>query len=135
MNFSIYLNRRVFIMMLAKLLFSILSLKTAYSNRSNLISFYTAVLSTSFRKLFFCLAHYIEEVNLPTFVLIICKTICHNYLCKKKFYSSHWFLRNQIFSLLPIVKMNVNYAEISKVGNLEAAFQQVPPSIFLKVSQ
>ena len=41
-------------------------------------------------------------------------------------YSSHCFLRNQIFSLFPIVKMIANYAEIcSKVGNLEADFQQV----------
>ena len=44
----------------------------------------------------------------------------------KKFYSSDWFLKNQIFSLSPIVKMNANYAEICRVGNLEADFQQVP---------
>ena len=44
----------------------------------------------------------------------------------KKFYSSHWFLKNQVFSLFPIVKMNANYAEICRVGNLEADFQQVP---------
>ena len=43
----------------------------------------------------------------------------------KKFYSSQWFLKNQIFSLFPIVKMDVNYAEICWVGNLEADFQQV----------
>ena len=34
----------------------------------------------------------------------------------KKFYSSHCFLKNQIFSL---------YAEICRVGNLEADFQQI----------
>ena len=44
----------------------------------------------------------------------------------KKFYSSHWVLKNQIFSLFPIVKMNANYAEICRVGNLEPGFQQVP---------
>ena len=34
-------------------------------------------------------------------------------------------LKNQIFSIFPIVKMNANYAEISRVCNLEADFQQV----------
>ena len=43
----------------------------------------------------------------------------------KKFYSSQWFLKNQIFSLFPIVKMNANYAETCRVGNLEVDFQQV----------
>ena len=43
----------------------------------------------------------------------------------KKFYSSQWFLKNPIFSLFPIVKMNENYVEIRRVGNLEADFQQV----------
>ena len=43
----------------------------------------------------------------------------------KNFYFSR-FLKNQIFSLFPIVKMNANYAEICRVGNLEADFQQVP---------
>ena len=33
----------------------------------------------------------------------------------KKFYSSHLFLKNQIFSLFSIVKMNANYTEISFV--------------------
>ena len=54
---------------------------------------------------------------------------CHDYLsciCSKKFYSSHWILKNQTFSLFPIVKMNTNYTEICRVGNLEADFQQVP---------
>ena len=44
---------------------------------------------------------------------------------RKKFYSSQWFLKNPIFSLFPTVKMNENYAEIFRVGNLEADFQQV----------
>ena len=43
----------------------------------------------------------------------------------KKFYSSYWFLKNQIVSLFPIVKMNANYVEICWVGNLEEDFQQV----------
>ena len=43
-----------------------------------------------------------------------------------KFYSSHWFLKNQICSLFPTVKMNANYAEICRVGYLEAEFLQVP---------
>ena len=47
----------------------------------------------------------------------------------KKFYSSHWFLKNQIFSLFPIVKMNPNHVEISRVGNLEPDFQQVILSV------
>ena len=42
-----------------------------------------------------------------------------------QFYYSQWFLNNQIFSLFPTVKMNANYAEICRVGNLEADFQQV----------
>ena len=41
---------------------------------------------------------------------------------KKFFFSSHWFLKNQIFSLFPIVKLNANYAEIGRVGNLGADF-------------
>ena len=41
----------------------------------------------------------------------------------KKFYSSHWFLKNQIFSLFPMVKMNVNYAEIFRLGNLGGRFR------------
>ena len=42
-----------------------------------------------------------------------------------KFYSSQRFLKNQIFSLFPIVEMNANYAEICRVGSLEVDFQQV----------
>ena len=54
----------------------------------------------------------------------------------EKFYSSQWFLENQTFSLFPIVKMNANYAEICRVGNLEANFQQVTlVYFFLKFSQ
>ena len=34
-------------------------------------------------------------------------------------------MKNQIFSLFPIVKMNANYAEKCRVGNLEVDFQQV----------
>ena len=34
-----------------------------------------------------------------------------------------FILKNQIFQLFPIVKINANYAEICRVGNLEADFQ------------
>ena len=45
----------------------------------------------------------------------------------EKINSSHWFfLKNKIFSLFPVIKMNANYVEICRVGNLEADFQQVP---------
>ena len=44
----------------------------------------------------------------------------------EKIYCNYWVLKNQIFSLFLIVKMNTNYAAISRVGNLEADFQQVP---------
>ena len=53
----------------------------------------------------------------------------------KKFYSSPYFLKNQIFSLFPIVKMNANYAEICRIGNLETDFQRPACSFFLKFSQ
>ena len=54
----------------------------------------------------------------------------------KKFYSSYWFLKNQIFSLFPIVKKKPNHAEICRVGNLEPNFQQVPlAQFFFKFSQ
>ena len=36
-----------------------------------------------------------------------------------------FYFLNQIFSLFPTVKMHANYAEICRVGNLEADFQQV----------
>ena len=45
---------------------------------------------------------------------------------RQEFYSSQWFLKNPIFSLFPVVKLNANYAEICRVDNLEADFQQVP---------
>ena len=50
--------------------------------------------------------------------------IVTTYVQKVLFYSLD--LKNpQIFSLFPIVKMNANFAEICRVGNLEADFQQV----------
>ena len=70
--------------------------------------------------------------------MIKCKTICRNYLCtKKKLFKSLLFaFLNQTFSLFPIVKMNANLAEICRVGNLEADFQQVLLiDFFLKFSQ
>ena len=36
----------------------------------------------------------------------------------KTFYSSHWFIKKEIFSFFPKVKMDANYAEICRVGNL-----------------
>ena len=46
------------------------------------------------------------------------------------------FQKYQIFLLFAKVKMNANYAEICRVGNLEADFQQVYAcSIILKFSQ
>ena len=55
----------------------------------------------------------------------------------KTFSSSHWFLKkNQIYIIFPIVILNANYAEIGRVGNLEADFQQVTlVHFFLKFSQ
>ena len=42
-------------------------------------------------------------------------------------------LKNEIFSLFPVVKMNANYAEICRVGNVEADFLTSSAySIFLK---
>ena len=34
-----------------------------------------------------------------------------------------WFLKDQIFSFFPIIKINANYTEICRVGNLEADVQ------------
>ena len=86
-----------------------------------------------FQKVIFCLAFYTEEVNEN-----FCHDLMQNHLLQlnvpmyKKFYSSHcFFLKNQIFSLFPIVKMNANYAEICRVINLEA---DSASSIFLKFS-
>ena len=36
------------------------------------------------------------------------------------------FLKKSTISTFPIVKINVDYAEICRVGNTEADFQQVP---------
>ena len=48
----------------------------------------------------------------------------------KQDYSSHWFLKNQIFSFFHIVQMNANYAEICRIDNFEVDFKQVPPVQF-----
>ena len=40
-----------------------------------------------------------------------------------RLYSSHCFLKKlKYFYLFPIVKMNAHYAEICRVGNLDADF-------------
>ena len=44
----------------------------------------------------------------------------------KNFNSSYWFLNNKIFSLFFHSEVNASYAEICKIGILEADFQQVP---------
>ena len=44
---------------------------------------------------------------------------------------SDWFLKNKNIFPFPIVKINANYAENCRVGNLEAGFQHVPPVQFL----
>ena len=78
------------------------------------------MLSTSFRKSFWLGALH-RRIKFSNFFMIKCKTThAQNVLFQ------HWVLINQIFSLVPIVKRNANYAEICTVGNLEADFQQVP---------
>ena len=89
------------------------------------------------------MALYPEEVHLQTCVMITCKTIYCNYLYTKIFILAIFFFfffffffflfclfvvvfLNQIFPLSPIVKLNANYAELCRVGNLEADFQYVP---------
>ena len=70
---------------------------------------------------FFGLSLYIEEVNLQTFGMIKC------YLCKKqkKSFIPVTGLKKIKYFHLSVVKMNANYAEICRVGKLEADFQQV----------
>ena len=51
----------------------------------------------------------------------------------EQFYSSHWFKKNQIFSVFPIVKMKPNHAEIRRVGNLEPIFNKFPMFIFSEI--
>ena len=83
------------------------------------------MLSTSFRKSFL---H--GTLHKRSKFANFCHNLMQNHLSllpiHKKFYSIHWILKNQIFSLFPIVKMKANFTEICRVGNLEADFQQVP---------
>ena len=55
------------------------------------------------------------------------QNIFRNYLSSKRFILVIGFQKKKIkyFHFFPIVKMNANYAEICRVGNLEADFQQV----------
>ena len=39
----------------------------------------------NFQKVIFCLALYTEEINLQNFVMISCKTLCHNYVQENLF--------------------------------------------------
>ena len=64
------------------------------------------------------------------------------YLCAKSFnlvivfFFVFFLKKNKYFHFFPIVKFNANYAEICRVGNLEADFQQVPlVQFFPKFSQ
>ena len=67
-----------------------------------------------------------EEVNMQTFVMISRITICRNYLYTKSFILVIAFFLIKYFHFFLIVKMNANYAEMCRLGNLEADFQQVP---------
>ena len=74
MKFSIYLNRRVFVMF-QKVVFFFFCLFFLFY----LFFFFFVVVVV-------CLALYIEEVILQTFVILIdYKTICCNCLCKNSF--------------------------------------------------
>ena len=71
------------------------------------------LLSTSFRKLFFCMALY-REVNLQNFEMIRYKTFCRSYVCTKSFF---------YYRHVPLLKWKVS--TIFK-GSLDAGFQQLP---------
>ena len=53
----------------------------------------------------FCLVLY-TEINLQTFVLIQCKTICHKYLCTESFILFIGFLKKKsnILTFIPGIK-------------------------------
>ena len=56
----------------------------------------------TFRKSFFCLALYTEEVNLQTVVIIKCTIICRNYVCKTKVLFLSLVLKNSnVFTFVP----------------------------------
>ena len=79
----------------------------------------------------FCLAFDTVVVNLQTFAMIKCKTICYNYilyLMHKEFFIlviGYKKKKDQIFSFFPIVKIVECGAEICRVGTLKAGFQQI----------
>ena len=93
------------------------------------------MLSTAFRKSFFALrftqskfANFCHEFNAKPFVVTTYVQNSSSLIIG--------FQNNQIFLLFPIVKMNANYAEICRVGILEANFQQVLlVNFFLNFSQ
>ena len=78
----------------------------------------------------YCSFNIFQEVNLQTFVMVKCKSIYRT--MHKKLYSGHWSLKIKYFHFFPIVKINANYTEICRVGNLEADFQQFPLFKFSK---
>ena len=69
-----------------------------------------------FHKIFLPLGALHRRSKFANFCHDLIKTICRNYLSTKNVCSSHWCLKNQIYSPFPIVKMNANYAEICRVG-------------------
>ena len=56
--------------------------------------------------------------------VLVCHDLMQNHLLTYR--CTNIFILNQIFSFFPIVKMAGNYAEIGRVGKLDAGFQQVP---------
>ena len=77
-----------------------------------------------FQEVVFCLALYTEEVNLQFLSWFNAKPFVVTTDAQIFLFNS--LVKNQIFSLFPIVKMNANCAEIGKKYKLEADFQQVP---------
>ena len=93
-----------------------------------------------FQKVVSCLVRYTRDFILHKRFANFCNDLKQHNLLKlpmhKTFYSRHGFFKNQIFSLFPILKMNTNHAEICRVDNLEADFQEILlVQFFLKFSQ
>ena len=57
--------------------------------------------------------------------MLWCKTICRNYVYTKSFNLLIGFKNLNIF-IFTTVKMAAKYAEIARVGKLQADFKQVP---------
>ena len=84
----------------------------------------------------YCLSKYLGYSNNPTLLSTsFCKALlilrrskfaycCHHSLQNLFFYSIQWVFKLFIFPMT--VKMPANYAQINRVGSLDASFQQVP---------